>query len=355
MSTAPQGSSPPSPLRSGLAHENSNLEPTRSRPAAAVPLRPCETIAVIIPTALMGGFGGRPLVVSCLESLLPAVESSKGMASDGRPRVREVVLVTQGRPLEDAVIERLQLAGVDARQLDVLGSFNFSRKINAGAATATSDVLFLLNDDAQVRGDDWPEVFLDILADQSIAAVGPVIVNPDGTLNAAGDALLRDGARHVDEFDVRFRPGLAAMLTRDHDVSLLTAAALALPLPVFRAMGGFDEAYPASFGDTDLCLRLRASDQRLVCTPRIVVVHHESSSRDPKVPASTVRLLRLAHRDALRDDPLLPPLSLPARVRVGRALAPSLRSAYRLTLKRFVPSGGRRRLWRAAEARGWFK
>ena len=55
------------------------------------------------------------------------------------PGVREIVLVTQGRPFEGPVVARLASAGVYVRQFDVLGPFNFSTKINAGVAVASAD------------------------------------------------------------------------------------------------------------------------------------------------------------------------------------------------------------------------
>jgi O-antigen biosynthesis protein len=324
-------------------------------PVTLASSQPPETIAVIIPTALQKGPDGRPLVAGCLESLVPAAESPEERASDGGPRVREIVLVTQGRPFEGPVVARLASAGVDVRQLDVLGPFNFSRKVNAGVAVATADALFLLNDDAAVRGDDWPSVFLGILSDPTVGAVGPIIRNPDGTLNAAGDTHSADGVRHVDGFDARYRPGLAETLERDHDVSLLTAAALTIPASAIRSVGDFDEAYPSALGDTDFCLRLRASGRRLVCSPRATVVHAEASTRDPKVPKSTGSLFRRTHPEARLDDTLLPPLTLPRRARITRSIVRPLRGAYRATIKRLVPRSLHLRLWHAAVSRGWVR
>ncbi|MDR3638995.1 MAG: glycosyltransferase [Isosphaeraceae bacterium] len=317
--------------------------------------QPPDTIAVIIPTALQKRPDGRPLVAACLESLVPAAESPEERASDGGPRVREIVLVTQGRPFEGPVVARLASAGVYVRQFDVLGPFNFSTKINAGVAVASADTILLLNDDAVILGAEWPSVFLGILADPTVGAVGPVIINPDESLNAAGDTHSADGVRHVDGFDARYRPGLAEILARDHDVSLLTGAALVISASAFRSVGAFDEAYPSALGDTDFCLRLRAAGRRLVCSPRATVVHAEASTRDPKIPAATVRLFRRRHPEASQEDPLLPPLVLPRRIRIARAIVRPLRGAYRATIKRLVPRSLHLRLWHGAVSRGWVR
>lgn len=317
--------------------------------------QPPDTIAVIIPTALQRGSNGRPLLEGCLESLEAAIESPDQRASDGGPYLREVIVVTQGYRFEGNVIERLTAAGVQVRQFDILGPFNFSKKVNAGTANAASDVAFLLNDDAVMRGADWPAVFLGILADPSVGAVGPIIRNPDGTLNAAGDTHSADGVRHVDGFDLRYRPGLAKILAHDHEVSLLTAAALAVPMLTFRSIGEFDEAYPSALGDSDFSVRLRASGLHLVCTPRVVVTHAEASSRDPRVPASTLRRFQRMHPESSRQDVALPPLALPPHVQLARSVVRPLRGAYRVTIKRLVPRRVHLRLWRAAVSRGWVR
>jgi O-antigen biosynthesis protein len=314
-----------------------------------------ETIAVVIPTALKRRHGGESFLTGCLESLLPAIESPGGRAPDGAPRIREVMILTQGRPFEGTVLGGLTRAGVDVRRVDVMGPFNFSRKVNVGASMATADVVLLLNDDAEMRGSEWPLVFLGVLADPGVGAVGPMILNPDGTLNASGDTHSADGVRHIDGFDARYRPGLAEILSHDHEVSLLSAAALACRLEAFRSIGCFDEGYPGSLGDSDFCLRLRASGRRLVCTSRVMVTHAESSTRDPKVPAATWRRFAVSHPEASRDDPFLPTLALPGRIRIVRCVVRPLRRAYRATIKGVVPHGLHLRLWRMAASRGWVR
>jgi O-antigen biosynthesis protein len=313
--------------------------------------RRLSTFTVIVPTALVPAAGGRPFVISCLESLLPA--ASRARSTTNGAKLTEIVLVTQGRTLEDPVIDALETAGVHVRQHDVLGPFNFSKKINAGAAAATGDVLFLLNDDARLTSQDWPEVVAGILEDERVGAVGPVILNPDGTLNSAGDALSRRGPRHVNGFDLRYRPGLAESLVADREVSLITGAACAIPRATFDSIGGFDDRYPASYGDVEFCLRLGGAGKRLVCTPRVSVVHRESSSRDPRVDPAMMRLLLAGHPGILREDPLLPPLAFPAWLRFTRSVGSVVRSIYRPTFRRLIPMSVRERVSDVINTHGW--
>ena len=50
---------------------------------------------------------------------------------------------------------------------------------------------------------------------------------------------------------------------------------------IFRAAGGFDEALPIGFNDTDLCLRLRAQGFRILQDGQTILLHHESRTRKP--------------------------------------------------------------------------
>jgi GT2 family glycosyltransferase len=48
---------------------------------------------------------------------------------------------------------------------------------------------------------------------------------------------------------------------------------------LFAEIGGFNEHFFTAYQDVDLCLHLRERNLRLICTPRALVVHHESVSR----------------------------------------------------------------------------
>lgn len=280
--------------------------------------------------------------------MLPALIRQPGV-------VRELILVTQGAPLRDSVTEEVEAAGSRLMQVDVPGPFNFSTKINAGVAAASGSILFLLNDDTELGGEEWPGVFVELLADPQTGAVGPVIVNPDGSLNAAGDTYSASGPRHIDAYDVAHRPGLANRLNAEHAVGLLTAAAMAIRRTDLLELGGFDEAFPSSFGDTDVCLRIRATGRRLVCTPRVKVIHRESSTRDARVPRETQREIYRRHPQLLDDDPLLPPMVVGARTRLGRTAAGPLRVVYRVLVKPLMPKRLHYRLWHAIVSRGFIR
>ncbi len=60
----------------------------------------------------------------------------------------------------------------------------------------------------------------------------------------------------------------------------LTAACLLVKRSDFIDVGGFDEmAFPVTFNDVDLCLKLRRAGKVLIWTPEAELLHHESASR----------------------------------------------------------------------------
>ena len=62
-------------------------------------------------------------------------------------------------------------------------------------------------------------------------------------------------------------------------VPAVTGACLLIRKELFHALGGFDERYPVTHGDVDLCCRVRASGLLVVVTPHARLLHFESLSR----------------------------------------------------------------------------
>ena len=48
---------------------------------------------------------------------------------------------------------------------------------------------------------------------------------------------------------------------------------------LFEELGGFNPHFFTAYQDVDLCLRIRARGLRIICTPRALLLHHESISR----------------------------------------------------------------------------
>ena len=162
------------------------------------------------------------------------------------------------------------------------GPFDFSDAVNLGVLHATATHVLLLNDDTEPDGAEFLDRLALHLADPAIAAVGALLTYPDGTIQHAGVVI--DDARPLHPF-VGWAPstiephgGLVA-----RDVVAVTGACLMLRRADFLAVGGLSTAFPLSFNDIDLCVRLRRSVGRVVVEPGARLVHHETLTRAPVI------------------------------------------------------------------------
>ncbi|MEL6982746.1 MAG: hypothetical protein AAFO29_10020, partial [Actinomycetota bacterium] len=62
-------------------------------------------------------------------------------------------------------------------------------------------------------------------------------------------------------------------------------------------------AFPSSYNDVDLCLKLDALGHRTVVDPAVVITHYEASTRDPSIEDWELDLLHQRWRRVLIADP----------------------------------------------------
>ena len=157
--------------------------------------------------------------------------------------------------------------------------FNYSWVNNLGAAGASGDILCFLNDDTEVITPDWLDQLVARVSLPRVAAAGPMLYYPDGTIQHAGVILGLSGiAGHACVREPRGSCGYFGRACLEQDVSCVTAACMAIRADVLRAVGGFDEAMPLAYNDVDLCLRLRSAGWRILWTPAAELLHRELAS-----------------------------------------------------------------------------
>ena len=170
----------------------------------------------------------------------------------------------------------------DTTVLRVAEPFNYSRLNNIGARAAKHEFLLLLNNDVFVQDPMWLRRMVEeMLVDERLAAVGPKLLYPNGTIQHAGVVL---GVGGIADHAFRGNPGTApgymmhAMTTQE--VSAITGACMLVRRAAFEAVGGLDETeLPIAFNDIDLCMKLTQAGWRIVFTPDVVAEHRESISR----------------------------------------------------------------------------
>jgi GT2 family glycosyltransferase len=248
---------PPSSFR------GENLEACRVRPAG--------TVSMLIP------FKDRlDLLRNCLKSL----------RRSSYPY--QVVLIDNGstNPRTCRYLQRLE-ARHRGTVVRYPGPFNFSRLCNLGARQATGDFLVFLNNDVKVLATDWLERLLELAGNRRIGAVGATLLYPNKTIQHAGIFPTQAGEwTHAYRGLPQDHGGDQGELRFARSVPAVTGACLMIRRDLFFEMGGYDERYPVTFNDVDLCCRLRQRGLTVAVTPHARLWHFESLSRGYTADAS---------------------------------------------------------------------
>jgi GT2 family glycosyltransferase len=229
-------------------------------------------VSIIIPTRASPTTSLR----TCLESL----------AKTRYPHV-EVIVVSDGAHAPDWVTALAIGDRVRWLPLEQWDGFNFSGKINAGAAAARGEHLLLLNDDTEALHDDWLDAMLEHSQRAEVGAVGAKLLYPDGRLQHVGIILGVCGvAAHAFHQQPGSSFGYGASAVGIRNYSAVSAACLMTRRSVFDEVGGFDPQFPIDFNDVDYCLRVRRAGYRVVFTPYARLTHHEQASTGRRQPSA---------------------------------------------------------------------
>ncbi len=199
----------------------------------------------------------------------------------------EVIVVDNPHPsVPGRTAMELSLSTAGVRVVSPARNLGFGGGCEAGALAARADVLAFVNPDVVVPA-GWLEPLVAALTEPHVAIAVPVLVDPDGAVQEAGQRLLADGAT-TPILDV---PDQLAT------VDYASAACWVMTARMHERLGGFDPLYhPAYFEDVDLALRARSMGFRCVVEPSVRVIHlGGQGTPDRAEPAS-------AQRDVLLDQ-----------------------------------------------------
>jgi O-antigen biosynthesis protein len=174
--------------------------------------------------------------------------------------------------------EKLNLK-IPIKVIDFAGEFNYSAINNYAVECASSQVLLFLNNDTEVISSDWLERKLEHVQRSEVGAVGAKLYYPNYRIQHAGVILRNYGAGHAYLNFHRKCPGSFGRLQLIQNFSAVTGACMMVRREVFDEVGGFDENFKLSYGDVDLCLKLRKLGYSIIWTPYAELYHHESKTR----------------------------------------------------------------------------
>lgn len=188
--------------------------------------------------------------------------------------------------------ELAEIAGDRLTVVPWTEAFNFSAKMNRGAAHATGEYLLLLNDDIEVITPDWIERMLVLAVQPGVGLVGAYLHFEDGTLQHAGHVYRRGEPTHAAIGWAADRSDPIGSIRFDREVSGVTAACAMLSAETYRAVGGMTTLLPGNYNDVDLCMKVRERRLRTVITPAARLHHFESKTRDATVTEPELALVR---------------------------------------------------------------
>jgi GT2 family glycosyltransferase len=180
--------------------------------------------------------------------------------------------------------------------------FNFSEKINLGAAHATGELLLMLNDDMQVITPDFLTDMVPLALEDGVGMVGAKLYFADGTIQHAGHVY------NGDPYHAMFRwagneLGPFGLLVVQRETVGVTAACALLRMDVFEQVGGLTPMLHSSYNDVDLSLKVRSQGHRVIWTPYVELYHFESQTREPHPSDEEHAFIRSRWREQLVNDP----------------------------------------------------
>lgn len=254
-------------------------------------LRNQPLVSIIIPTRGSGN-EGRAFVVEAVKSIL---EKSTYLNF-------EIVIVADD-PTPQAVVSEIdELARTRVRWVRWVKDFNFSSKINIGAAVANGEYLLLLNDDVEVVSGDWITRMLSLIGIDGIAYVGALLFFDDQSIQHAGH-WYKGGASHIG-LAQNFQPFAPHdQLSLDRIVSGVTAACSLVSKTKYFELGGLSEQFPNNYNDVDFSMKVRVLGGRSAISADSRLYHHESKTRDATVQKVEIRRLNDRWASEIQSDP----------------------------------------------------
>ena len=151
---------------------------------------------------------------------------------------------------------------------------NFGPACNAGARAATAPLLFFLNNDTILTPGWFPPLRDALRENDSLGAVGPLLLFGDGSVQHLGVTFGAIGPCHL----YKHFPADHPVVAKKRDLQCLTGAAFMIRPDLFADCGGFYEGYRNGCEDLELCVHVRRRGKKLRCVADAKIFHLESQT-----------------------------------------------------------------------------
>ena len=273
------------------------------------------------------------------DRVLPDFLASVATATADRPQI----VVVDNLP-ERGEARRIATAA-EADYLPLPRNRGYGAAMNAGVARIGEGVRWILISNPDVRlGPGSVDALRSVgAADDGVGAVGPAVLNSDGTLYPSARAVpsIRIGVGHAlfgnvwkaNPWSRRYHSSVSGI---PRDAGWLSGACLLVRREAFERIGGFDEGYFMYFEDVDLGMRLQRAGFRNRYAPDAKVVHagaHSTAGRNTEMIAEH-------HRSASRFLAARYPRRWQAPIRWALRAGLAVRSRFVQARARSVDSSG---------------
>jgi hypothetical protein len=204
------------------------------------------------------------------------------------PRHLKTVFVVDNAST-DGSVDAIRAEWPAARVLALPTNVGFGAGNNVALRQSRSDLVLLLNSDAEVAAGTI-DTLVDRLEATGAVAAGPTLVDGDGRPEVSFGRMLNPWGEIVQLFRGRMarshaswaRARVGRLLATERDADWVSGACLLVRRQAAEAVGFFDERFFLYEEDVDLCASLRAAGGRIVFTPRATVIHHGGRSGAPR-------------------------------------------------------------------------
>jgi len=188
------------------------------------------------------------------------------------------------------------------KKIAVSDPFKRSKAYNLGAKQAKGEYLVFLNPNTEAITEDWLRHLLYYAEQSDVGAVGGLLLSPERTVEQAGFILGKAGEIHT--FMPDFQPnadGYAGSLICAREVAAVSCDCMMVKASTFDKIGGFNEYFFHQNYDSDFCLKIRQNHQRIIFTPRAVLINHQPMTGND--PTDKMLFLDQWHIDLESGDP----------------------------------------------------
>lgn len=213
-------------------------------------------------------WNGKDFLKKCLNSIINNTEYQN----------YEIIVVDNGS--KDGSVKIVEENFPNVKLIKNIENLGFSRGNNIGIKKSSGEYILILNNDTEIIDKSWLNNVIKIFErDKKIGIIGCKLIYPNGKLQHAGgeiNFLNPYFSRHI---GLRENPD-EPKYNKERETDYVTAAAMFVRREVINKIGMFDEIFtPIYYEDSDFCIRARNAGYKIIYSPDIKIIHHESPAK----------------------------------------------------------------------------